>query len=97
MTDSLQKSTPVFELEVIASDIAFEVRVNDLPVLRMPAGRVQTAFDVNPRRGRPEHPVPDREASHQGRDFSENAECKVEIRVRPSAESEMVESVGTLL
>ena len=98
MTDSLQKSTPVFELEVIASDIAFEVRVNDLPVLRMPAGRVQTAFDVNPQvEDGPNTLSLIVKPRTRGRDFSENAECKVEIRVRPSPESEMVESIGTLV
>jgi hypothetical protein len=39
---------PVFELVVEAIDLDFEVRVNDVPALRLPGGAVRTAFDVNP-------------------------------------------------
>jgi len=98
MSNSLTRGTPVFELEVIASDIAFEVRVNDLPVLRMPAGRVQTAFDVNPQiEDGPNKLSLIVKPRTRGRDFSENAACKVEIRQRPSPESDAVESIGTLV
>ena len=98
MSESLARETPVFELEVIATDIAFEIRVNDLPVLRMPAGRIQTVFDVNPS-------VVDGDNTlsltvkprTRGRDFSENATCKVELRRRPSPDSEASETIGTLV
>lgn len=39
---------PYHELSVLSSDVASEVRVNDVPVLRLPSGRVETTFDVNP-------------------------------------------------
>jgi hypothetical protein len=40
---------PVFEVVVESLDLAFEIRVNDLPVLRFhEGGNVRTGFDVNP-------------------------------------------------
>jgi len=39
---------PVYELFVLSADVVSEVRVNDVPVLRVPSGRVETTFDVNP-------------------------------------------------
>ena len=74
MSDSLARETPVFELEVIATDVAFEIRVNDLPVLRMPAGRIQTVFDVNPNVQEGENTLSlTVKPRTRGRDFSENA------------------------
>ncbi len=98
MSDSLARETPVFELEVIATDVAFEIRVNDLPVLRMPAGRIQTVFDVNPNVQEGENTLSlTVKPRTRGRDFSENASCKVELRRRPSPESEAAEAIGTLV
>jgi len=88
---------PVFELEVSAMDVTFEARVNDLPVLRMPAGSMHTIFDVNPyvQEGenalslivRPRAP---------GRDFSEHAACSLTVRRRPSPGAEEAQPLGTL-
>ncbi|EYF02878.1 hypothetical protein [Chondromyces apiculatus] len=39
---------PYYELSVLSVDVSCEIRVNDVPVLRLPSGRVETAFDVNP-------------------------------------------------
>ena len=90
--------TPVFELEVIATDVAFDIRVNDLPVLRMPAGRVQTVFDVNPQilDGANTVSLTVRPRT-RGRDFSEHASVKVDVRRRPHPEADLAESIGTLV
>lgn len=98
MSESLARETPVFELEIVATDVAFEIRVNDIPVLRMPAGRVQTAFDVNPcvQDGDNTLSLVVRPRT-RGRDFSEHAACKVELRRRPAPDSEAAETIGTLV
>jgi hypothetical protein len=90
-------TVPVFELEVVAQDVTFEVRVNDVPVLRMPAGSLQTAFDVNPYvldgdnslslTVRPEAPA---------RDFSELSRCSLTVRRKTSPEAETGVTLATL-
>lgn len=40
--------TPVFEVTVSTSGLDLEVRVNDVPVMRVSGGHVETTFDVNP-------------------------------------------------
>ncbi len=98
MSESIARETPVFELEVIATDVSFEIRVNDIPALRMPAGRVQTVFDVNPMVADGENTMSlTVRPRARGRDFSEHASCKVELRRRPSPESEEAETIGTLM
>lgn len=41
-------ATPYYQLAVTAHDVRCEIRLNDVPVLRLPGGHVETAFDVNP-------------------------------------------------
>lgn len=95
---NLVPETPVFELTVIAADVAFEIRVNDVPVLRMPVGRVQTEFDVNPQIIDGENTLSlTVKPRTRGRDFSEHAACKVELRRRSHPESDAAESIGTLV
>ncbi|MEX1362120.1 MAG: hypothetical protein AB1Z98_03290 [Nannocystaceae bacterium] len=40
--------TPVYEVSVTTSGLDLEVRVNDVPVMRVSGGHVETTFDVNP-------------------------------------------------
>lgn len=39
---------PIYQLSVVSHDVACEIRLNDVPVLRLPGGRVESSFDVNP-------------------------------------------------
>ncbi|MEZ4297649.1 MAG: hypothetical protein R3B70_22000 [Polyangiaceae bacterium] len=98
MSADLSREMTVYELEIFATEVAFEVRVNDQPVLRMPAGKVQTAFDVNPyvEPGENKLSLTVRPRS-RGRDFSEHASCKVELRKRPHPDSQSALTLGTLL
>lgn len=98
MTAALEREMPVYELEILATEVAFEVRVNDQPVLRMPVGRVQTTFDVNPHveTGQNSLSLTVRPRT-RGRDFSEHAACKVALRRRPHPESDVIEAIGTLV
>lgn len=90
--------TPVYELEVVAMDVAFEARVNDLPVLRLPAGRVQSAFDVNPYVEPGDNTLSLLVRPRvRGRDFSENASVKLELRRKASPDTEAFEPIGTLV
>lgn len=41
-------TTPYYQLSIVAHDVGCEVRLNDVPVLRLPGGHVETRFDVNP-------------------------------------------------
>ena len=42
-------TVPFYCVEVVAHDVASELRINDVPVLRLPGGgHVETSFDVNP-------------------------------------------------
>lgn len=98
MSQSLALSTPVFELEVVATDVAFEIRVNDIPALRMPVGRVQTTFDVNPLvEDGPNTLSLTVKPRVRGKDFSEHASVRAELRVRPTPDSDMFDRIGTLI
>jgi len=98
MSATLAGELPVYELEILATEIAFEVRVNDLPALRLPVGRVQTTFDVNPyvEQGKNTLSVVVKPRV-RGRDFSEHASCKVQLRRKPHPESDAAEVIGTLV
>ncbi|MBK8258846.1 MAG: hypothetical protein IPK82_40080 [Polyangiaceae bacterium] len=87
----------VFEVEIVAAEVAFEVRVNDLPVLRAPLSRVQTRFDINPyvESGKNSLSLTVRPRT-RGRDFSEHAACTVTLFQKPNPESEDATSIGTL-
>lgn len=86
---------PVYEIDISASNIAFEVRINDIPVLRLPAGRVRTAFDVNTCVVDGDNTV-SLLLRPRGRDFSPHAECSVEVRRRARPNAEEAEDLGTL-
>jgi hypothetical protein len=45
---TLASERRVYEITTTIADVVGEIRVNDVPVLRVPTGRVETAFDVNP-------------------------------------------------
>lgn len=86
---------PVYEVDISASDIAFEVRVNDIPVLRLPAGRLRTAFDVNTCVSDGDNTV-SLLLRPRGRDFSPHAECSVQVRRRARPSAEEAEDLGTI-
>lgn len=89
--------TPVFEVAVNTSGLDLEVRFNDVPVMRVPSGHVETAFDINP------HVVtginqlgaivrlPPKTTK-----FLPQAQCQIELRVRDAPGSAVVESRGML-
>lgn len=90
--------TPVFEIAVDVSGLDLEVRVNDVPVMRVPGGHVETAFDVNP------HVVtgvnqlgaivrPPR----GGTEYPPGAQCEIELRVRAAPSSSVAEERGKLV
>lgn len=86
---------PVYEVDISASEIAFEVRVNDIPVLRLPAGRVRTAFDVNTCVVDGDNTV-SLLLRPRGAGFSPLAECSVQVRRRERPGAEEAEDLGTI-
>ncbi len=98
MSTELARERTVYELEILATEVAFEVRVGDQPVLRMPAGKVQTTFDVNPHVQTGDNTVSlTVRPRSRGKDFSPHAFCKVDLRRRPDPESTSVVTMGTLV
>lgn len=89
---------PVFELEVQATLLRVELRVNDVPVLRLPGGHVTTIFDVNP------HVITGQNAlslivrpERRGQEFDRHASCWVSFRRRPSVNDPQAERLATLV
>lgn len=86
---------PVYEIDISASNIAFEVRINDIPVMRLPSSRLRTAFDVNTCVVDGDNTV-SLLLRPKGRDFSPFAECSVNVRRRSNPGAEEAEDLGTL-
>lgn len=89
---------PVFELVVEATELRVELRVNDVPVLRLPGGKVSTVFDVNPQVVTGENTLsliarPPR----RGQEWSPHATCSVSLRRRPAVKDERAETLATLV
>lgn len=89
---------PVFELEVQATEVRLELRVNDVPVMRAAGGRVTTVFDVNP------HVVNGENALtmivrplQRGEEFRRHASAAVSFRRRPSVNDQSAERLATLV
>ena len=89
---------PVFELKVEATELRVELRVNDVPVLRIPGGQMTTVFDVNP------HVITGENAltliarpPRRGEEWSPHAACTVSFQRRPAVKDENAETLATLV
>ncbi len=89
---------PVFEIALESARIACEVRVNDVPVIRLPGGRVVTQFDVNPHviTGKNTLSLIARPEQGEG-DFGATAACSVTLRRRRAADAEEAEVLAALV
>jgi len=89
--------TPVYEVAVQTSGLDLEVRVNDVPVMRVPGGHVETGFDVNPHvvTGINQLGVIVRPPAKTGQ-YEPAATCTITLRVRDAPGSSIVEERGTL-
>lgn len=98
MTRAAPGERPVFEIALESAGIACEVRVNDVPVLRLPGGRVSTQFDVNPHviTGKNTLSLVVRPEQGEG-DFGATAACSAELRRRRAADAEEAEVVAALV
>lgn len=90
--------TPVYEVGVVTSGLDLEVRVNDVPVMRVGSGHVETGFDVNP------HVVTG--MNHLGAivrpnaktgQYETGAQAEIILRVRAFPGSDTVEERGRLV
>lgn len=89
---------PVFEVKARVTDVRCEVRVNDVPVLRLPGGHVVTEFDVNPHVFTGENTLSlTVRPKRRGEDFGENAACTVSFQRRASKDATEAETLATLI
>jgi hypothetical protein len=89
---------PVFELAVESTELRCEIRVNDIPVLRLPGGHVSTTFDVNPCVVTGENALSlTVRPKRRGEEFSRHAVCGVTFRRRASKDSKEAETIATLI
>ncbi len=88
----------VFEIALEAIDLISEIRVNDIPVLRLPGGATRTAFDVNPyvMTGTNTLTLIVRPKGG-GESYGINAHAVVSLRRRKNPESEESVTVATLV
>lgn len=90
--------TPVFEVAVTTSGLDLELRVNDVPVMRVAGGHVESSFDVNPHvltgmnhLGAIVRPPPKTGA------YAPEATATIVLRVRDRPGGAVVEERGTLV
>jgi hypothetical protein len=90
--------TPVFEVKVSTSGLDLEVRVNDVPVMRVSGGHVETTFDVNPHvvtghnhLGAIVRPSARTERLHP------HGRASIELRVRDAPAGRVIEERGVLV
>lgn len=89
--------TPVYEIAVNTSGIDLEIRVNDVPVLRVPGGHVETTFDVNPQvvTGINQLGAIVRPPAKTG-EYHPQGQCTIELRVRDAPGGAVVDDRGSL-
>jgi hypothetical protein len=82
-------SAPYYGITIISHDVASEIRVNDVPVLRLPGSHVETSFDVNPfmQAGHNTLSVHVRPSAGAA-SFGAQASCSAELVVKPDRKSE---------
>lgn len=90
--------TPVFEVAVNTSGLDLEVRVNDVPVMRVPGGHVESTFDVNPHvvTGINQLGAIVRPPAKTGQ-YPPQGQCRVELRVRDTPGGSVVDERGALV
>lgn len=102
MSDALVPSPsgdgPVFELAVKATEIRLELRVNDVPVLRLAGGQASTVFDVNPHVINGENTLTMIVRPLQrGEEFRRHASAEVTFHKRLSVSDQTIEPLATLV
>jgi hypothetical protein len=82
-------SAPYYGITIISHDVASEIRVNDVPVLRLPGSHVETSFDVNPfmQAGHNTLSIHVRPSAGAAI-FGPQASCSAELVVKPDRKSE---------
>jgi hypothetical protein len=82
-------SVPYYGITILSHDVASEIRVNDVPVLRLPGSHVETSFDVNPfmQAGHNTLSVHVRPSAGAA-SFGAQASCSAELVVKPDRKSE---------
>lgn len=90
-------SLPYYGLAVVSHDVAAEIRVNDLPVLRLPSGHVEARFDVNPymQRGPNTLSLQVRPVGADG--FGPRSRCAVDLAMQAGPKDEAGTPLASLL
>jgi len=90
--------TPVFEISVTTSGLDLEVRMNDVPVMRVSGGHVESTFDVNPHvvTGMNHLGAIVRPSAKTGQ-YLPAAQATIVLRVRDAPGGRVVEDRGTLV
>jgi hypothetical protein len=92
-----EASTPYYRLRVVSHDVACEIRVNDVPVLRLPGGRVETAFDVNPCVHTGTNSLGLQVRAAEGKPgFGALSACSIELGVKASLRDDQITSIASL-
>lgn len=82
-------STPYYGISIVNHDLSLEVRVNDVPVLRLPGGHVETSFDVNPYMQSGANALSLHVRPPAGSDgFGARSSCSAELVVAPEPKSD---------
>jgi hypothetical protein len=82
-------SAPYYGITIMSHDVASEIRVNDVPVLRLPGSHVETSFDVNPfMQAGPNTLSVHVRPSAGAASFGAQASCSAELVVKPDRKSE---------
>ncbi len=92
------KPIPIYELSVESGGIVCELRVNDVPVLRIPGGRLETTFDVNPYvvTGMNILTLHARPAGGKG-EFDPQSRCVVSLGVKRTPKQQEAEPITSLV
>jgi hypothetical protein len=89
---------PVFELAVQSTELRLELRVNDIPVLRLPGGHTRAVFDVNPQVVNGENALTMIvRPLNPGEEFRRHAAAAVSFQRRPSVADARAERLATLV
>jgi hypothetical protein len=91
------KAPPIYELAVESGGVVCEIRVNDVPVLKIPGGRLETSFDVNPYvvTGMNLLTMIVRPAGGKG-EFDSRARCVISLGIRKTPKQEQPDPVTSL-
>lgn len=89
--------SPIFNLSVESVNVISEIRVNDIPVLRLPGGVMRMEFDVNPyvMTGTNTLTLIVR-PNHHGEFFGDQASARVSLRRKFTPQDESFDTLATL-